>query len=80
MIKRIYQKNGTGKGIDLKAGMSLSEDLGFDSIEVLKLVVEIEKKFNITFPNDLLKAETFKTIGSLVESVRILSQAGTSQK
>ena len=40
-------------------------DLGADSLDVVELVMEIEKKFNINIPDH--DAETFKTVGDAVE-------------
>ena len=57
-----------------KLGVSESEitekanfvsDLGADSLDVVELVMEIEKKFDIQIPDH--DAETFKTVGDAVE-------------
>ena len=40
-------------------------DLGADSLDVVELVMEIEKKFDINIPDH--DAETFKTVGDAVE-------------
>ena len=56
-----------------KLGVSESEitetanfvaDLGADSLDVVELVMEIEKKFDINIPDQ--DAETFKTVGDAV--------------
>ncbi len=56
-----------------KLGVSESEitekanfvsDLGADSLDVVELVMEIEKKFDIQIPDH--DAETFKTVGDAV--------------
>ena len=57
-----------------KLGVSESEvtenanfvaDLGADSLDVVELVMEIEKKFDINIPDQ--DAEGFKTVGDAVE-------------
>ena len=40
-------------------------DLGADSLDVVELVMEIAKKFNINIPDH--DAEPFKTVGDAVE-------------
>lgn len=32
----------------------LIDDLGYDSVDLINLVVQIEEKYNITFPDDFL--------------------------
>ena len=43
----------------------LLADLGLDSLEVIQLLLDIEGGYNIAFPDELLTAETFQTVGSL---------------
>lgn len=59
-----------------KLGVSESEitekanfvsDLGADSLDVVELVMEIEKKFDIQIPDQ--DAETFKTVGDAVDYI-----------
>ena len=59
-----------------KLGVSESEitekanfvsDLGADSLDVVELVMEIEKKFDIQIPDH--DAETFKTVGDAVDYI-----------
>ena len=42
-------------------------DLGADSLDVVELVMEIEKKFDIQIPDQ--DAETFKTVGDAVDYI-----------
>ena len=37
------------KNIDNLSGLKLVEDLGYDSIKLLQLIVELEEEFNISF-------------------------------
>lgn len=48
-----------------QVGMSLVEDLGLDSIELMKLVVEVEATFNITFNPSDLSSNVLNSIESL---------------
>ena len=56
---------------DLKAG-------GLDSLETIGLLVELEQKLHITFPDDALDQSTFATPGALWSVVvRCLAQEQT---
>ena len=46
---------------------SFYDDLDVDSLDFCELIVDIEKEFDITIPDDLY--EKFKTVGSLVNYV-----------
>ena len=39
-------------------------DLGADSLDTVELIMEFEKEFNISIPED--KAETIKTVGDAI--------------
>ena len=43
---------------------SFTSDLGADSLDTVELIMEFEKEFGITIPDD--KAETIKTVGDAV--------------
>ena len=71
MDKKIF--DAVSAIISDKLGVSESEitekanfvsDLGADSLDVVELVMEIEKKFDINIPDQ--DAETFKTVGDAV--------------
>ena len=72
MDQKIYED--VAAIISDKLGVSESEvtenanfvaDLGADSLDVVELVMEIEKKFDINIPDQ--DAEGFKTVGDAVE-------------
>jgi len=43
---------------------SFTSDLGADSLDTVELIMEFEKEFGITIPDD--KAETIQTVGDAV--------------
>ena len=43
---------------------SFTQDLGLDSLDTVELIMEIEKEFGITIPDD--KAEGIKTVADAV--------------
>lgn len=46
---------------------NLLEDLGFDSLDIVELVVEIEDEFNIVLNEDHLTR--VKTVGDLIKEI-----------
>ncbi len=55
-----------GEG-NLKLGDSFA-DLGFDSLDKVELVMAIEEKFNILFPDDI----QVDTVDALIEKIKEL--------
>lgn len=49
---------------------SLVEDLGFDSVTIMQLVIEIEEKFNIRFDEDT----DFKNLNYVNELIEIVKR------
>ena len=45
-------------------GASFIEDLGADSLDIVELVMEFEKEFNISIPDE--QAETITTVGQAI--------------
>ena len=43
---------------------SFTNDLGADSLDTVELIMEFEKEFNVTIPDD--QAETITTVGDAV--------------
>jgi acyl carrier protein len=48
---------------------NLIADLGLDSVSILQLILEIEKKFSISIKNHELDSRTFSMIGNLVRLI-----------
>jgi len=46
---------------------SLTNDLGADSLDTVELIMEFEKQFNISIPDD--KAEGIQTVGDAVDYI-----------
>ena len=44
---------------------SFTNDLGADSLDTVELIMEFEKEFNISIPDD--QAETITTVGQAIE-------------
>jgi acyl carrier protein len=53
---------------DLEDGLDFQDDLGVDSLDLIELRMEIEKRFSISIPEE--QAENLNTIGSLITFVK----------
>lgn len=51
-------------------------DLGLDSLETIQLLLGLESAYGVTFPDELLTAETFSTVGALWVAVSALVADG----
>ena len=59
----IADKLGVGEA-DVKPEASFTNDLGADSLDTVELIMEFEKSFNITIPDD--QAEKIATVGDAI--------------
>ena len=55
-----------GFEIDQIDTLDLIQDMGMDSITFVSLIVEIEAKFNIAFPDDYLFLEHFSSVEKII--------------
>jgi len=62
-----------GINVDIKETDELNEDLGFDELDFVELVMALEEKFNIFIPDeDAEKWVTVKDIIDYLESKKII--------
>ena len=52
---------------EVKPEASFTNDLGADSLDTVELIMEFEKEFNISIPDD--KAETIATVGDAISYI-----------
>ena len=52
---------------DVVATASFTNDLGADSLDTVELIMEFEKQFGISIPDD--QAETIQTVGDAVSYI-----------
>jgi len=74
-LRRHLGLESTNEEIDMKEELVR---LGLDSMSAISLLVEIEQTFSITFPEDWLQPQTFRTGELLLAAVRELV-AGRAQ-
>jgi acyl carrier protein len=58
-----------GQDVPLETELSA---LGLDSMSALTLLLELEEKFDISFPDSLLNATTFRSAVSLESAIQML--------
>ncbi|MFL6128910.1 MAG: phosphopantetheine-binding protein [Mycobacteriales bacterium] len=51
-------------------------ELGLDSVRVVGFMVDVERTFAVSFPDQLVDAATFRTPRAVAEAVRTLRGAG----
>ena len=59
----IVDKLGVNEA-EVKPEAAFTTDLGADSLDTVELIMEFEKEFGITIPDD--KAETIQTVGDAI--------------
>ena len=52
---------------EVKPEASFTHDLGADSLDTVELIMEFEKEFGISIPDD--KAETIQTVGDAISYI-----------
>ena len=52
---------------EVKPEASFTNDLGADSLDTVELIMEFEKEFSISIPDD--KAETIQTVGDAISYI-----------
>jgi len=55
---------------DVQASKSLTEDLDFDSIDLVQLGLELEEEFNVEVPDAIVSSTA--TVGDLVQAIQII--------
>ena len=53
-------------------------ELGLDSMSIVALLAEIEDRYDLELPDDILNEATFATVGSLWHTLSMLLPAGAS--
>ena len=66
-VKKIIVEELGVEESEVKPEASFTNDLGADSLDTVELIMEFEKKFNISIPDD--KAETIATVGDAINYI-----------
>ena len=63
-VKAIIVEKLSVDAAEVKEEASFTNDLGADSLDTVELIMEFEKEFNISIPDD--KAEKISTVGDAI--------------
>ena len=66
-VKAIIIDNLGVDAVEVTNEASFTNDLGADSLDTVELIMEFEKEFDITIPDD--KAEAIATVGDAVSFI-----------
>ena len=66
VVSIIVEKLGVNPE-DVVETASFTNDLGADSLDTVELIMEFEKEFNVTIPDD--KAEMISTVGDALKYI-----------
>lgn len=64
-VLRIISKRKAIKPTRLRIGSNLSRELGFDTVDVVDIILELERSFKITIPDEV----PLSTVGDFVSYV-----------
>jgi acyl carrier protein len=73
-LKQIYEilDPFVEEGIEIKAGLDFVADLGFDSLKVMKFLEQVEDRFDISIPLNILP--DVRTVKDFVEQLQKLTR------
>ena len=64
-VKAIIVEKLSVDAADVREDASFTNDLGADSLETVELMMDLEKEFNITIPEEV--SEKIATVGQAIE-------------
>ncbi len=64
-VIRIISKTKEIRPVRLKANKRLSQDFGFDTVDLVDIILELEKNFQITIPDEV----PIDTVGDFINFV-----------
>ena len=70
-VINILSNNERFKSSEVNYDLNLIKDLGFDSLDIMKFIVELEDEFNIMFEPEELEYENIINIKNLCDLINI---------
>ncbi|GMM47218.1 acyl carrier protein [Pichia kluyveri] len=67
IVELLESYSKTPENVELNANTSFSKDLGYDSFDVVEVIMEIEYEFSILIPD--AEADKIKTLGQAVDFI-----------
>ncbi|EPB8194037.1 acyl carrier protein [Clostridium perfringens] len=68
-VINILSNNERFKSSEVNYDLNLIKDLGFDSLDIMKFIVELEDEFNIMFEPEELEYENIININNLCDLI-----------
>lgn len=73
-LKKIIMKNSRKENfkndiIDINEDSSLTSDFGFDSVQIIEMIVDLEAEFNTTIDDEDIDLEVLTKYGTLKELI-----------
>ena len=68
-VQRIIEEKLGVDASEVKPEATFTNDLGADSLDTVELIMELEKEFNITIPDD--QAEKIVTVGDAISTWKL---------
>ena len=66
-VQRLIEEKLGVDASEVKPEATFTNDLGADSLDTVELIMELEKEFNITIPDD--QAEKITTVGEAIAHI-----------
>jgi NADH dehydrogenase (ubiquinone) 1 alpha/beta subcomplex 1 len=67
VIELLESYSKTAEGVEITHNTSFSKDLGYDSFDIVEVVMELEYEFSILIPDK--EADEIKTVGQAVDFI-----------
>ena len=77
MINEVFEESFEIEKKELKPEANIFEDLGLDSLDVVDLVVALQKKFNVEIRTDerIKEIRTLKDLSKFIKELQLEGQA-----
>ncbi len=76
MVNQVFEESFEIDREELFAEKSIFEDLGLDSLDIVDLVVALQKKFNVRIRDDN-RVREIRTLGDIYDFIEMLYKEGS---
>ena len=75
MVNEVFTESFEISGDKLKPEANLFNDLGLDSLDIVDLVVALQKKFGVTIRDDQ-RVRSIRTLGDIYNFIQLIKTEG----